>query len=47
MKSCFNCASRTFDTQWITCECMSATGEWFISSLDLSKFFCPCLLVIS
>ncbi len=39
MKSCINCSSRQFDTQWITCECMNATGSWFISSLDLSEFF--------
>ena len=38
MKSCFNCASRQFDTEWISCECMDATGSWFISSLDLSEF---------
>ncbi|KAG7293819.1 hypothetical protein NEMBOFW57_003876 [Staphylotrichum longicolle] len=37
--TCINCSSRTFDTQWITCECEDTEKRWFISSLDLNLFF--------
>jgi hypothetical protein len=46
MATCINCSSRTFDTQWISCDCPDASKTWYRTSLDLSEcqhsfvFFC-------